>query len=248
VTQAYLAVLAPAAPASWAQVLLAQKRVVNAWWGKRLQQPAPVNQAGQWALPGGKMNSTETPLAAARREFLEETGVELQPDFTAAFKAAHAARAYPFNSTGGFLAGDQPAPVDGFYLVVLGVSSDRQAQIRSQAQVNLKPEFAAVQRLSNTGSKMAPRKLKSTFKPGERELPQDQVPTGKPFGWQRIADWELSDATVVERQKLVDFLGRHWPPVDASKEELELVNQGKEVSQDITWYGAMATHLTTSVS
>ena len=35
--------------------------------------------AGQWALPGGKIEADETPDAAARREVLEETGIVI-PD------------------------------------------------------------------------------------------------------------------------------------------------------------------------
>lgn len=45
------------------------------------QPQATVNQAGQWALPGGAMGDGESAEAAARREFFEETGVALDPVF-----------------------------------------------------------------------------------------------------------------------------------------------------------------------
>ncbi|KHL52500.1 NUDIX domain-containing protein [Xanthomonas cannabis] len=41
------------------------------------QPPGIVNQAGQWALPGGGIHGGESAEAAARREFAEETGFSL---------------------------------------------------------------------------------------------------------------------------------------------------------------------------
>lgn len=35
---------------------------------------------GQWALPGGFMDDNETPSRASRRELIEETGLDLNPD------------------------------------------------------------------------------------------------------------------------------------------------------------------------
>ena len=39
--------------------------------------------AGAWTIPKGEISEGEDPLAAARREFLEETGFEAQGDATA---------------------------------------------------------------------------------------------------------------------------------------------------------------------
>ncbi len=36
--------------------------------------------AGQWALPGGRLEADETPQAAALREICEEVGIHLTPD------------------------------------------------------------------------------------------------------------------------------------------------------------------------
>lgn len=45
--------------------------------------PYWVNKdAGAWTIPKGEFDDTETPLAAAIREFREETGTLLQGDFT----------------------------------------------------------------------------------------------------------------------------------------------------------------------
>lgn len=45
------------------------------YWAKR--------DAGAWTIPKGEFDDTETPLAAAIREFGEETGTILQGDFVA---------------------------------------------------------------------------------------------------------------------------------------------------------------------
>jgi 8-oxo-dGTP diphosphatase len=42
------------------------------------QRPAGVALAGLWEFPGGKVEAGETPEAAAVRECLEETGLEVQ--------------------------------------------------------------------------------------------------------------------------------------------------------------------------
>lgn len=56
---------------------------ISGWAGS--QSPRLVNQAGQWALPGGRMSGAETAENAARREFQEETGVELGPGYVMAY-------------------------------------------------------------------------------------------------------------------------------------------------------------------
>ncbi|MEG2805438.1 NUDIX hydrolase [Stenotrophomonas sp.] len=49
------------------------------------QAAVVVNQAWQWALPGGGKSDTETADAAARREFMEETGFVLDAGFVRSF-------------------------------------------------------------------------------------------------------------------------------------------------------------------
>jgi len=41
-----------------------------------LKRPKDVHQGGLWSLPGGKVEASETPLAAAQRELAEETGLQ----------------------------------------------------------------------------------------------------------------------------------------------------------------------------
>ena len=45
------------------------------------QRPAGVTLAGLWEFPGGKMLRGETAEAAAVRECLEETGLQVEPRF-----------------------------------------------------------------------------------------------------------------------------------------------------------------------
>jgi 8-oxo-dGTP diphosphatase len=43
------------------------------------QRPEGVPLAGSWEFPGGKIETGETPEAAAKRECLEETGLTVAP-------------------------------------------------------------------------------------------------------------------------------------------------------------------------
>jgi len=54
--------------------VIVRKRQLNAFWGGGVAGAATlVNQAGQWALPGGGMEGGSD-VDNARREFIEETG------------------------------------------------------------------------------------------------------------------------------------------------------------------------------
>lgn len=61
-------------------ILIAQKRQFNSFWGKkRARYASIVNQAGQFCLPGGRVEKTDLSYTAtAIREFKEETGVDLE--------------------------------------------------------------------------------------------------------------------------------------------------------------------------
>jgi ADP-ribose pyrophosphatase YjhB (NUDIX family) len=59
-------------------ILVAKKNVTNSQWNGQQTREAPVNQAGQYALPGGRVegnNSLQSLVDNAVREFQEETGV-----------------------------------------------------------------------------------------------------------------------------------------------------------------------------
>lgn len=59
-------------------VLIAMKRHENQFWdGANTGINSLMKQAGQFCLPGGKQNSGETVYECAKREFLEETGVQV---------------------------------------------------------------------------------------------------------------------------------------------------------------------------
>jgi 8-oxo-dGTP pyrophosphatase MutT (NUDIX family) len=66
--QAYLALHATS------RFLIVKKRFSNQWWNGAIAGAAIVNQAGQYAFPGGRMNPGETAIEAALREFYEESG------------------------------------------------------------------------------------------------------------------------------------------------------------------------------
>ena len=62
--------------------LVVKKRQLNRWWGGQIgAQNSLVNQAGQWAFPGGRCecNSGDDHSADAKREFEEETGLDFPP-------------------------------------------------------------------------------------------------------------------------------------------------------------------------
>ncbi len=56
---------------------------VKLWLQKR-QENGPLD--GTWEFPGGKIEAGETPALAAKREFLEEVGVEVEVDKIESFK------------------------------------------------------------------------------------------------------------------------------------------------------------------
>jgi 8-oxo-dGTP pyrophosphatase MutT (NUDIX family) len=60
------------------RILIVRKRIRNSFWHGLVGAPAIVNQAGQWALPGGGIDDEESEFVAAQREFLEETGLDLR--------------------------------------------------------------------------------------------------------------------------------------------------------------------------
>lgn len=61
-----------------ARIVTAQQ-ALETWVAQR--PLVTINQAGQWALPGGAMGATEAAEAAARREFAEETGLTLDASY-----------------------------------------------------------------------------------------------------------------------------------------------------------------------
>lgn len=65
------------------KVIITQKAELNTCWnaGENLTGQV-VNQAGQYALPGGGREDHETPEQAARRETLEETGYTIPKDIS----------------------------------------------------------------------------------------------------------------------------------------------------------------------
>ena len=266
--QVYLAILAPAA-APWTHVLLAKKRVTNRFWERQLKNyTEPVNQAGQWALPGGKQDAEDQGSVhkAAKREFLEETGVDLQPY-------------YPTQPGGGVLeehafSGDKTTTIR-FWLAVFRVSAELQTNIQIQVNTNVAPATKSVTRQtqvsmttpSNAGiskptinrSKMPiPAHLKAKMI-REGKLPQTEtkvperhnytevVQTGSPFSSQ-IKDWELGSLDIVSRVDVGNRLGVYYKPVWASEDEENLVKTATPTTQSITWYAMMATHLNKSVT
>ena len=252
-TQVYLAVLAPEA-GEWTHALLAKKRVTNRWWGgKLLLYPAAVNQAGQWALPGGEKKGTEHQREAAKREFQEETGYDLHIDF------AHGAVVdYPFSAAGEVLAEDQLFLGVRFYLVVLRVSTEQQSKICTAANTSIGPKMVhevpsePTGPTGSTGSKMKPRVLykkpeTKPYVPTVSLLQGPLVASDRPFSSQ-IQDWELSSLQVVARQVLGTLLGVSSPLGGLSPSDTQLIQQSSHDSQDISWYAAMATHLTTKVA
>jgi 8-oxo-dGTP pyrophosphatase MutT (NUDIX family) len=70
--QVYLAVHANAGRA-----LIVRKKYTSQWHDGHTVRQWTVNQAGQWALPGGGVNDGEEIQAAALREFQEEAGIIL---------------------------------------------------------------------------------------------------------------------------------------------------------------------------
>ena len=244
-TQVYLAVLAPEAPAAWTHALIAKKRVINRWWRRQLGQPAAVNQAGQWALPGGAKGGNEDQRAAAKREFQEETGVDLQTDF-----AAHlAVEDYPFNPDGFPMGGNEQAPPQGFSLVVLRVSTARQSHCCATANTSIGPKPVLSVPKEPTGSKMMPRHMKkSVATPYLSTLSQGALVAGDSPLNGEVQDWELSSLLVVGRQVLGNYLGVHCPLEELSPSDTRLILQRGHDSQDISWYKQMAAHLTKTVA
>lgn len=58
--------------------VIVRKREFSKWWnGQLTTEESLVSQAGQWALPGGRLAPDESPVLAAIREFGEETAVDL---------------------------------------------------------------------------------------------------------------------------------------------------------------------------
>ncbi|AYA93026.1 hypothetical protein PEM_08735 [Stenotrophomonas sp. Pemsol] len=65
-------------PDSWGPALLTAQNLARDTRAWAAQVPmVVVNQAGQWTLPGGRRHDNETEEDAARREFMEETGISL---------------------------------------------------------------------------------------------------------------------------------------------------------------------------
>jgi 8-oxo-dGTP pyrophosphatase MutT (NUDIX family) len=144
VAQVYLAVLAPASE-PWTHALLAKKRVTNSYWRGALQNYTdPVNQAGQWALPGGKKEGSESVHEAARREFTEETGYDIRTQYPQ-HPIQGVLGEYPFSKTGALIEGPDLLILGivppAFWLAVLRVSLEQQRTILTQVNQNIAPKM-----------------------------------------------------------------------------------------------------------
>ena len=64
-TEVYVALLAPPLPAPWTHTLLARKRIITAWWARAVRVRRAVDEAGQWALPGGEISPARSQVERA---------------------------------------------------------------------------------------------------------------------------------------------------------------------------------------
>ncbi|ACF51799.1 NUDIX domain-containing protein [Stenotrophomonas maltophilia] len=183
-----------------ARVNAALERIRN-WAGTR---PATlVNQAGQWALPGGRMGDAEAAEDAARREFLEETGIVLGAPFAMAFHTLF-----------------QTAPQGPqFYLVCFDIPADQDiAELATNINVNLmaRPTWlnrptagAVVDWELDIVSTVAQNELSAYLGAYQAtRIPENcvPVPVPVPVGAAAIAAWEYRQRRFADSQSIDWYL------------------------------------------
>jgi ADP-ribose pyrophosphatase YjhB (NUDIX family) len=127
----------------WANAIPGVQGVLERNGRVLLARRANEPRRGYWDLPGGFLDETEDPLDGLRREFLEETGLEIEPVCFLGIEIEPYDGRYVFSITWLVAGSGDPAPADDVAELVFFAPAELPSEMAFPGQDRVLADWAA---------------------------------------------------------------------------------------------------------